>query len=89
MFEIISKIIEKSKTKKVDIGVAYEMIATEEGRTDELKEGFEFFRREYTVITTLNRNGNVEELKKVCELANEKEALAEYIEELKEKEIIE
>ena len=40
MYELVKKILETSKEKKVDIGVAYDMIANQTSYSDELKNAF-------------------------------------------------
>jgi hypothetical protein len=70
MYDLIIKILDKSREEKVDINVAYDKIAREDGLgyTEELKTAFDTIVKHYDFITKCRRENDVALLKAFCEL---------------------
>ena len=70
MYELVKKILDKSRDEKVDIHVAYDKCAREEGigYTDELKNAFGVIEKHYDFITKCRREKDIPLLKAFCEL---------------------
>lgn len=70
MYELVEKILNKSKDEKVDINVAYDKCAREDGigYTDELKKAFDVIVKHYDFIAKCRREKDVSLLKAFCEL---------------------
>lgn len=66
MFEKVVKILEISKERKVDIGVAYDMARTENKDTN-FDDAYKALRENFDTVTRLWKAGKSDELKKYCE----------------------
>lgn len=90
MYELLKKILETSKEKKVDIGVAYDMVANEMGYTDELKKAHKFIDKHYEVITTLRVKGKEADINIICKMAEKGNEIGiqHHIENLKDQGVI-
>lgn len=89
MYELVKKIINKSLEEKIDIGVAYDKLRTDDKETD-YKPAYEFLRKEYTALTALNNNGKDAEIKVICDMAEKgnNEGVNNYIKALKDEGVI-
>ena len=90
MYELVKKILETSKENKVDIGVAYDMIANATAYTDELKQAFEILRRYYEVITELRRKHKEADINIICKMAEKGNdiGIQHHIENLKDQGVL-
>lgn len=90
MYELVKKILETSKEKKVDIGVAYDMIANQTSYSDELKQAFKILRKYYEVITALRVNGKEADINIICKMAEKGNEIGiqHHIENLKDQGVI-
>ena len=70
MYDLIVKILNKSREEEVDINVAYDKTAREDGLgyTDELKKAFDAIVKHYDFITKCRRENDIALLKAFCEL---------------------
>ena len=70
MYELVKRILDKSKNEKVDINVAYDKLAREDGLgyTEELKKAFDTIVKHYDFITKCRRENDIALLKAFCEL---------------------
>ena len=86
MYELVKKILDKSRKEKVDVYVAADMVAVEVGRTEEFKCARETVDKYYNTITKCRRENDEASIEKLCALieAGDKsgiEALKTEIEE--------
>ena len=90
MYELVKKILETSKEKNVDVGVAYDMVANEIGYTDELKKAKAFIHKYYEEITALRVKGKEADIKILCKLAEAENTngIKHHIENLKDQGVI-
>ena len=90
MYELVKKILDTAKKENVDVGVAYDMVATETGYTDELKKANEFIDKNYETITALRVKECEEDIKYLCKLAecDNNVAIDHHTENLKDKGVI-
>lgn len=82
MYKLVTKILEKSKETGKDIGVAYDLIRTEEGHNSELEKAADFLEKNQVAILKLRACGNDAAIKKICELSDDSEAVKGYIMDL-------
>lgn len=87
MYELINKIMEKAEQEKVDVGIAYDMLRTED-TSKELKNASEFLNKNQVAIFKLREKGKEEEIKKLCSLASDKNEVWRYTYDLYEKGVI-
>lgn len=88
MYNEIMKILEKSKKTGKDIGVAYDLLRAEEGQSNELKKASDFLEKNQVAILKLLTAGNEEEIKKLCEISENSEAVRRRIRDLYNRGII-
>ncbi len=89
MYKLINKIMNKARKEKVDIGVAYAMLISEEGQNGELKEAYKFLSKNQVAIFKLKNKGLEDEIKRVCDISADKKKVWRYINGLYEKGVIE
>ena len=91
MYDLINKILEKSKKENVDIGVAYDMLVSENGADENLKDAWEFLQENQTEIHKLRNAGRENEIKVLCNMAVAKDerAIRKYLIALYDEGIIE
>ena len=70
MYELVKRILDKSRNEKVDINVAYDKLAREDGLgyTEELKTAFDTIVKHYDFIAKCRRENDIALLKAFCEL---------------------
>lgn len=69
MYELVKRILDKSKETGEDILVARDMcIAEDKDKSDKLRSASELIKAHYSVITKLRREGDEESIKKLCDL---------------------
>lgn len=68
MYELVKRILDKSKETGDDVLTAYDKVAAEIGRSDELKEAKELINKHYDVITKCRREKDEEAIKKLCDV---------------------
>ena len=68
MYELVKKILDKSREEKVDVYVAADMVAVEVGRTEELKKARETVDKYYSTITKCRRENDEASIEKLCAL---------------------
>jgi hypothetical protein len=70
MYELVKRILDKSRDEKCDIDVAYNKVAREDGLgyTEELKNAFDAIVKHYDFITKCRRENDIALLKAFCEL---------------------
>ena len=67
MYELVKKILDKSKEEKVDVLVAADMVAAEGmGHTDELKKAKDVIDKHYDTITKLRREKADDVIEELC-----------------------
>lgn len=90
MYELVKKILETSKEKNVDVGVAYDMVANETGYTDELKAAKKILDDKYEEITALRVKGKEADINIICKLAEKGNEIGiqHHIENLKDQGVI-
>ena len=79
MYDLINKILEKSKKENVDIGVAYDMLVSENGADENLKDAWEFLQENQSEIFQLNNTGRIAELKIICDKSDDKDFVKKYL----------
>lgn len=69
MYKLIIKILDKSRDEKVDIDVAYDKVAREDGigYTEKLKKAYDLIVKHYDTITKLRREKDEDTVKAFCE----------------------
>ena len=90
MYELVKKILDTAKKEDVDVGVAYDMVATETGYTDELKKAHKFIDKHYEVITALRVKGKEADINILCKMAEQENTngVEHHIENLKDQGVI-
>lgn len=90
MYELVKKIIDRGTKDNVEIRVAFEKIATEEGRSLELVNAYEFYHKYYFPISALYNLKRTDDIKKMCEFgeAGKEEDLVAFLQKLKDEEVI-
>ena len=90
MYELVKKILDTSKEKNVDVGVAYDMVANETGYTDELKAAKKILDDKYEEITALRVKGKEADIKILCAMAEKENTngVEHHIENLKDQGVI-
>lgn len=85
MYELVKKILDEAKEKKVDVGVAYDYIGNEEGYSDELKKAYDCLIDNYEEITALRVKGKDTDIKVICDMAEQgnENGVKNYINQLK------
>ena len=68
MYELVKKILDKSKEEKVDVLVAADMVAIDTGRTEEFKKACETVDKHYNTITKCRRENDEASIEKLCNL---------------------
>jgi hypothetical protein len=71
MYELVKRILDKSREAGVDVLVAYDMVAAEIGHSDELKKAKEIINTKYDTITKCRRLGDNDAIKTLCDLIEE------------------
>lgn len=71
MYELVKRILDKSRDADVDVLVAYDMVAAEIGHSDELKKAKEIINKKYDTITKCRRLGDNDAIKTLCDLIEE------------------
>ena len=66
MYELVKRILDKSREEKVDVYVAGDMVAVEVGRTPEFKEACETVDKYYNTITKCRRENDEASIEKLC-----------------------
>ena len=89
MYELINKIMKAAEEKKVDIGVAYDMLTADEGYNDELNKASKFLNKNQVAIFKLRNKGLEDEIKAICEMSDDKDKVRKYILKLYEDGVIE
>ena len=87
MYELVKRILDKSKETGEDVLVAYEMVAAEIGHSDELKKARKIISNKYDTITKCRRLGDNESIKTLCDLVDEGDAykIRAFEEEIQER----
>lgn len=87
MYELVTKILNKSREDGADIGVAYDRME----KTDDLRRAFEFLQKNQIAILKLRSAGREEEFKVLCSMAaaDDKKTIRKYINALYSEGIIE
>ena len=69
MYELVKRILDKSKETGEDVLVARDMcIAESKENADKLRSASDFIKAHYSVITKLRRERDEESIKKLCDL---------------------
>ena len=69
MYELVKRILDKSKETGEDVLVARDMcIAEDKDKADELRSAGELIKAHYFAITKLRREGDEESIKNLCDL---------------------
>ncbi len=69
MYELVKRILDKSKETGEDVLVARDMcIAEDKDKADELRSAGELIKAHYFAITKLRREKDEESIKKLCDL---------------------
>lgn len=70
LYEVITKILDKSKEKRVDILVARDMLIAEDNvlEADVIRSAYKKLSNYYTPITTFRRENKPELIKELCNL---------------------
>ena len=72
MYELVKRILDKSKKSGEDVLVARDMcIAEDKSNADKLRSASELIKAHYSTITKLRREGDEESIKKLCDLVAE------------------
>ena len=71
MYELVKRILDKSRDANVDVLVAHDMVAAEIGHSDELKKAKEIINKKYDTITKCRRLGDDDAIKTLCDLIEE------------------
>lgn len=87
MYELVTKILNKSREDGVDIGVAYDKME----KTDDLRKAFDFLQENQIAVLKLRSAGRDEELRVLCNMAaaDDKKTIRKYINALYSEGIIE
>lgn len=87
MYELVKRILDKSRDANVDVLVAHDMVAAEIGHSDELKKAKEIINDKYDTITKCRRLGDNESIKTLCDLVEEGDTykIRAFEEEIKER----
>ena len=88
MYELVKRILDKSKETGEDVLVARDMcIAEDKSNADELRAASELIKAHYSTITKLRREGDEESIKKLCDLvaAGDVVKIREFKEEIEER----
>ena len=90
MYELVKKILDRAKAEDVTVGVAYDMVATETGYTDELKAAKKILDDKYEEITALRVKGKEADIKILCAMAEKgnENGVEHHIENLKDQGVI-
>ena len=87
LYEIVRQILDISEERKVDVGVASDMLKTEKPEiATEISLAFEQFRKYYTPITLFNKNNMEEQIKTICEYLEKDDysQIDKYLEQYKD-----
>ena len=71
MYELVKRILDKSRDANVDVLVAHDMVAAEIGHSDELKKAKEIINKKYDTITKCRRLRDNDAIKTLCDLIEE------------------
>lgn len=84
MYELVKKILDKSREEKVDVYVAGDMVAVDVGHTPELKKAQEIVDKYYNTITKCRRENDEASIEKLCALieADDKVDIRNLVDEI-------
>lgn len=88
MYKLINEILEKSKETGKDIGVAYDLLRNERGQDAEFAKASEFLEKNQIAILKLRAADKANEIKKLCEMSDDSEAVKKQIRDLYNRGII-
>lgn len=88
MYELVKGILDISRERGVDLSVAYNMYATENGGyTDEVKDARKVIEKHYFTIAKCRRADDNESIRKLCDLVAEGDgkAIRDFVEEIEKR----
>lgn len=88
MYELVKGILDISRDRDVDVSVAYDMYAQENGGyTDEVKDARKVIEKHYFTIAKCRRAGDNESIRKLCDLVAEGDvnAIRDFVEEIEKR----